>query len=363
MPDRALRSLELLEKSASTARVLNLHQIYNAHGHTQAWREFPLFQTPGLNKALLIKHRLRSNETDVFKGPRRVATKIIFPIDSHDLKWGGRYVFFEQIDCAEILKQVFGVTRDHPDYRTLELIDKLPSLDPFLLREQLSRASINPAPCYFAISEADLHRMLAFVHREVAPLVQLSLGETGASPDAIARMAEKIMSNRPGDRMEGLGEVLQLSPEQYAEGIFCWKGFLYFKWTLGTMGPDLVNFISSVASIKPVGPTDGGSREYLVRGRALVRERIKEALAETRQTMKLYNEAYAGLTQQGKPEIFRDFLLGAPRMFNRLGDQLGAVQHVISFWNFRFGPKSEAPTVTELIDILMDFEASLKRQS
>jgi hypothetical protein len=176
-------------------------------------------------------------------------------------------------------------------------------------------------------------------------------------------MAEKIMSNRPGDRMEGLGEVLQLSPEQYAEGIFCWKGFLYFKWTLGTMGPDLVNFISSVASIKPVGPTDGGSREYLVRGRALVRERIKEALAETRQTMKLYNEAYAGLTQQGKPEIFRDFLLGAPRMFNRLGDQLGAVQHVISFWNFRFGPKSEAPTVTELIDIFMDFEASLKRQS
>ncbi|MEY3292569.1 MAG: hypothetical protein RJB12_340, partial [Pseudomonadota bacterium] len=66
MSDRAVRSLEFLEKSASTARVLNLFQIYKAHGHTSAWREQPLFQTPGLNQALVIKHRLRRNETDLF---------------------------------------------------------------------------------------------------------------------------------------------------------------------------------------------------------------------------------------------------------------------------------------------------------
>jgi hypothetical protein len=360
MSDRAVRSLEFLEKSASTARVLNLFQIYKLHGHTKAWREAPLFESQGLNQALVIKHRLRRNETDLFRGSRRVATKIIVPIDDRDLKAGGRFVFFDQINYAAILKEVFGITPDHPDFRTLKLIDQLPSLDPFLLREQLSRAGINPAPCYFAISEADMQKMLSFVQREIEPLVQLSLGETTASTSSIARMAAKILSNSPGDRMDGLGEVLRLNPEQYEEGIFCWKGFLYFKWMLGSMAEDIAGVMAKVASIKTVGPMDSEAREYLVRGREVVRDQIKRARAETRQTMKIYDEAYAGLTKNGDPLIFRDFLLKAPSLFARLGDQLGAIQHVISFWNFRFGPKAPAPSVSELIDIFMDFETSLK---
>jgi hypothetical protein len=360
MPDRAVRSLEFLEKSASTARVLNLFKIFKAHGHTRAWREQPLFQTAGLNQALLIKHRLRRNEIDFFEGPRRVATKIILPIDNRELKAGGRYFFFGQINFASIIREVFGITPEHPDFRTLALIDQLPSLDPFLLREQLSRAGIDPAPCYFAISEADMQKMLSFVQGEIEPLVQLSLGGTQASPDTVARMAARILSNAPGDRLDSLGEVLRLNPEQYEEGIFCWKGFLYFKWTLGSLGEHLVTVMSRVSSIKPVGPMDGESREYIARGREVVRKLIKRALAETRQTMEIYDEAYAGLTRNDNPLIFRDFLLNAPALFARLGDQLGAIQHVISFWNFRFCPKSEAPSVSELIDIFMDFETSLK---
>jgi hypothetical protein len=363
MSDRAVRSLEFLEKSASTARVLNLFQIFKVHGHTAAWREQPLFQSPGLNQALLIKHRLRRNETDLFRGQRRVATKIVVPIDSRDLKAGGRYLFFEQTDYAAVLKEVFGVTADHPDFRTLQLIDRLPSLDPFLLREQLSRAGIDPAPCYFAISEGDMQKMLSFVQNEIEPLVQLSFGGTKASPASINRMAKKILSNAPGDRMEGLGEVLRLSPDQYEEGIFCWKGFLYFKWTLGSMADDVGSVMSKVASIKPVGSMDSDAREYLARGREVVCEQIKRTQAETRQTMMIYDQAYAGLTRNGDPLIFRDFLLRAPALFARLGEQLGTIQHVISFWNFRFCPKSPAPSVSELIDIFMDFETSLKGRS
>jgi hypothetical protein len=205
-----------------------------------------------------------------------------------------------------------------------------------------------------------MQKMLSFVQREIEPLVQLSLGDSTASTSSIARMAAKILSNAPGDRMEGLGEVLRLNPEQYEEGIFCWKGFLYFKWMLGSMAEDIAGVMTKVASIKAVGPMDSEAREYLVRGREVVREQIKRARSETRETMKIYDEAYAGLTKNGDPLIFRDFLLKAPSLFARLGEQLGAIQHVISFWNFRFGPKSPPPSVSELIDIFMDFETSLK---
>lgn len=363
MSDRAIRSLEFLERSASTARVLNLSHVAKLHGHTQAWREQPLFQTPGLNRALLIKHRLRRNETDLFRGSRRVGTKILLPIDSRELKAGGRYVFFNQINHLAILKEVFGITPDHPDYRTLKLIDELPSLDPFLLREQLQRGGITPAACYFAISEGDMQKMLRFVEGEITPLVQLSLGGAKASSNSVGRMAAKILSNASGDRMDSLGEVLRLSPEEYDEGIFCWKGFLYFKWTLGSMTEDLVGVMTKVASIKAIGPMDQDAKEYISRGRDVVGKLIRKARTDTRETLQIYDTAYAGLTQDGDPLIFREFLLKAPSLFNRLGEQLGAIQHVVSFWKFRFGPNSPAPTAPELMDIFMDFETSLQGRS
>ena len=101
----------------------------------------------------------------------------------------------------------------------------------------------------------------------------------------------------------------------------------------------------------------------IARGRVVVRDLIKRAMTETRETMKVYDVAYSSLTQSGNPLMFRDFLLDAPRMFARLGDQLGAIQHVVSFWKFRFGPRSAPPGVSELIDIFMDFETSLKGRS
>lgn len=360
MSDRAVRSLENLERSASTARVLNLLKIAKEHRHTDGWRDQPLFQTAALNSCLLVKHRLRRNETDVFRGRRQTATKIIIPIDNGDLKSGGRYVFVNQINFEMTLMDVFGIAPEHPDVTTLRLIDKLPSLDPFLLREQLRRSGIDPSPCYFALSEADLQKMMDFVKSEITPLVALSMGGASTSSSSIDRMAAKILSNAAGDGMDALGQTLRLNPEQYQEGVFCWKGFLYYKWCLRSMTSDVADVAERVAAVKPTGPMLQADREYIARGRDILRSRILRTCSEVRATLKVYDEAYASMTQHGNPLGFRDFLLEAPALFARLGDQLGAIQHIVSFWNFRFGPYAVAPGPEELIDIFMDFESGLR---
>jgi len=62
----------------------------------------------------------------------------------------------------------------------------------------------------------------------------------------------------------------------------------------------------------------------------------------------------------GRPQAFREFLLSAPVMFTDLGERLGAVSHIVSFWNFRFPPHdAPAATVGELLDLFTDFSASL----
>lgn len=126
------------------------------------------------------------------------------------------------------------------------------------------------------------------------------------------------------------------------------------------MTRDIASVAEQVATVKPAGPMDQAAKEYIVRGRQVLRTQIVRTCVEVRSTLKIYDEAYSGLTQDGNPVGFRDFLLEAPALFARLGDQLGAIQHIVSFWNFRFGPRAPAPGVDELIDIFMDFEVGLR---
>ena len=368
MTDRSIRNLAHLRRSASTARVLNLLQVWEANGPGEgglprdpAWAERPLFQTPALNRAMIIKHRLRRDEIDLFPGRRHVATKIVIPIDASDLKAGGRFVFVNQYTFDRSMAETFGIRSNHPDMAALRLIDALPSLDPFLLREQLRRGGYDPAGCYFSISEGDLRRMFRFVERELEPLVTLSIGpDTDAVAVGLAgKLAGKILSNTMGEQLDALRDTLRLAPEQYEEGVFCWKGFLYYKWMLTTLLGQVADVADQVLTVTPGGRLDKASRHYIERGRGVLRERIARTCDEVTATLKVYDNAYLRLIQFGEPTAFRDFLLAAPAMFSRLGDQLGAIQHIVTFWGFRFRPGAAPVQGEELIDIFMDFETGL----
>lgn len=359
MTDRTIRNLDNLRRSASTARLLNLLRVAGEHGHTRAWAEQPLFETSTLNRAMIVKHRLRRDELDYFVGRRHVATKIILPVDAQELKAGGRFTFINQVGFERVMKEGFGLSPDHPDVETLSVIDQLPSLDPFLLRERLRRSGIEPAPCYFAISESDLNQMAAFVEHEIRPLVALSVGDIEITPRSVQALAGKILSGEPGDHMEALRDTLRLAPADYQEGIFCWKGFLYYKWVLTALTAEIDAVSDEVANLRPGGRIEPGLMEYLLRTRLLLRNRIQRTCEEVRVTIQVYDNAFAGLSVEGRSGAFRDFLIQAPSMFSRLGEQLGALQHIVSFWRYRFAPGRAPAEIVELIDILMDFEAGL----
>lgn len=175
MSDRSIRNLANLQAFGSTSRVLNLLAVWRRHGRTDEWRDKPLFQTPALNRGLIIKHRLRRDEVDLFHVYRQSATKVILPIDLDDLRLGGRFIFVGQRNFDRALREHFGVSVDERDLETLRLIDQLPSLDPFLLREQIKRAGLDVARCYFELTEGDMKRMFSFVESQIAPLVAMSM--------------------------------------------------------------------------------------------------------------------------------------------------------------------------------------------
>ena len=112
--------------------------------------------------------------------------------------------------------------------------------------------------------------------------------------------------------------------------------------------------------IRPRGVQNAETRGYIAGAKIRLSNSISVACERVRDTLNFYDNAYLGLTSRGDPAAFRDFLMAAPAMFNDLGERLGAIQHIVTFWQYRF-PASERQLVSpdELVDILQDFEDGL----
>jgi hypothetical protein len=363
MVDRSVRTLDQLDSSASTARVLNLWGVARRKSADPEYAEKPFFLSPVLNTSIIVKHRVRGNEAEYFQVPRRSATKVLVPIEKNDLKLGARYVFVGQRKFEDSLHEAFGLRLDPdgPDFRTLKLLDETPSLDPFLLREQLKRNALEPARCYFDVSQSDTQRMFRFAEREIEPLVRMSVG--AASSDGLsAKLTAKILANSADEALEPLRATMQLDQQQYQEGIFCWKAFLYYKWQLGDLLPLAAKVLQQIVVVRPRGPMDDETKSYLAGARENIRRALIIACREVKDTLAVYDGAYLSLTSKGEPLEFRDFLLKAPRLFNDLGERLGGIEHITSFWRYRFASEGASITPEELVDLFQDFESSLNTE-
>ena len=362
-PDRSFRSLAGLERTASTSRVLNLAAVATQNAGDPEYEASPFFKAAALNGAVIIKHRVRADEQYAFETARRISTKVIIPFERTDLGLGGRSLFVGQRGWQELLNQLRGTAEEEGrDMALLEALDELPSLDPFLLREHLKRRDFKIASCYFAISAADLDRMQRFVSGEISKLVDLAYGGgKGGSPNAnISKLVSLLLSGEVDGRLEPLRLTLGLEGENFREGIFSWKGFLYYKWVLNSLWPELKEVISELTAIKVVGPRDAEMLYQVKDVGARVNQAILGQVRKVRVTLQVYDDAFAELTQAGNPVAFRNFLLKSPGMFITLGERTGMVSHIASFWRYRF-PKGRPLKVEldELFDILQDFHQGL----
>lgn len=358
------RDLSLIRASGSTARVLNLCLAFERFGDTDDYKNKPLFKNPRLNRALILKHVVRPHERELFTRPTTTATKVILPYAAEALELGGVSFMINEIRFERLLKDaVGGYTTDADviaDAELLRVLAALPSFDPFLLRERLRVIGIDPARSYFDIAEADIARMRAFVGKEIAQLVSLAFATGGVDAGGLSqRLADKLMTDETAKTLDPLRETLRLSGEEYIEGVFAWKGFLYYKWLMDEIRPGLAEFKPRFAGLR-ISQASADKRRDLAETRRDILIKMELALGRVDETLLEYGVAFAALAE-GQPSAFRTFLLKAPSLFIPIGEAVGVIRHINSFWRFRF-PDGATPMMEadEAIEVLHDFETTIE---
>jgi hypothetical protein len=362
---RSIRCLTAL-RDASSARVLNLVAIEKAHKDNPEYKQAPLFDSPGLNSSIILKHRLRPDEAFLFDDPPLNATKIIIPFDKNDLRLGGTSLLYGQRGCLEGLREVgkYGEKSFARDKAVLDLLSELPSLDPFLLHEKIASSDITVADCYFELSKSDKLRMHEFVAGEITGLIKLALKGKESSAkkshiDSTARLVSALLSAGAEDQLEPLRLTLMLGANEFRDGVFSWRGVLYYKWCSTELMPKIGVVAREITSV-PIRRGTPDEMKFLNLSKKRLADKMAETIADVGQSLSIYDTIYGKLVHHGQPQVFRDFLLRAPEMFVELGEKLGGLAHIASFWRFRFPRGRLQPVDVDLaISIFTDFMLSV----
>jgi hypothetical protein len=246
------------------------------------------------------------------------------------------------------------------DQLVLEALDELPSLDPFLVREHLRKKRMKVADCYFDLPAVERKRMESFVAREVFPLAGMVHADAARTQSGATTLARMLLSSRPVERLDPLRETLRLEGAAYAIGVHAWKGFLYYKWLLTTLVGPLQEVLTELTRLQILGSQTPEMTALIVTVRGRVQAGIISQCKEVREMIGRYDAALEGLTRNGESRGFREFLVASPTQFLELGERVGVLSHIASFWRFCFpldGPV--AARAEEALDLLQEFEVNL----
>jgi hypothetical protein len=172
-------------------------------------------------------------------------------------------------------------------------------------------------------------------------------------------MVTALLSSEVTGKLEPLRATLMLGPEEFSEGVFSWRGFIYYKWSLTEFWPNLIRTLRDVKEISPTEKIGADQRAYLTASKDAILRGAKRSSDDVRKVIGVYDKAYANLIERQDPKMFRELLLSAPSLFVEIGEKLGAMSHIASFWQYRFPPGApRSVDADELIAIFRDFVKS-----
>ena len=332
-------SLKSVVAKTGATRIMNLNGVAGEVMGDNEYAELPMFIHPVLNRSIIMKFNLQPGAEDKLAPRRFNSTKLIFPFDKNDINLGGQALFIDQPNFDGALSSLLDYTDldIDRDLKVLRALDKLPTLDPFLIRESLSQQQIDVGRCYCMLSESDKDDMLAFVAGEIEALVKLCFREMEANDERAQHFAQLLLAEQNSVGLEPLRQIFRMKPAEFSDAMFCWKAFLYYRWRSRAVEPSLKDTVKAMRGLA-AGRYEKADADQIAEAKDQLRMAVATAWWQVGQKLKLYDQAFAALTDRQKPDDFRAFLIHGSNLFMELGTRIGQMEQVVSLWDYRFGP-------------------------
>ncbi len=366
-----------------------------------------LFQTDALNKSIVLKQYEKvqpaAAKSKIFDAeflkeygggqkappPVNVNTVIYFPYDTGNVYGGGESVVYSGAKFIGYLADKIShggpsgelMLQLNADAEALDLLDAIPSLDPFLLRCKAEQIGVDGKihADYFAVSKEEWQEIRGPIQGKIARLVRKALGDMEGAPiaadsdfeisvdtsaaeqDYITHFLEKIWHAKDVDGIEGFVEAMQIEPVDAPRVFFAWKAVCYFQFRFAKLTESLKTMFHWVGHDDLCYPADAlqlseAQRNRIVERRTALRERMRAGYLAANEVLQKYEHSYNQFVAEGKPHLFLDFLSNAEHSYLLLANHVSIATHSVNFWrNFlaQNGTELKQERFSELFDGLL----------
>lgn len=358
------RVLNLLDRTL-TLRQEAARKAATNEAASDSQREPLFFRTRKANNLVLLKYSPTGAERDTLSDGRPVQTKLYLAFNERNIYEGGKSILLSdpQLDAvmAEHLAASAEMNADdfYHDRMLLSVIDSLPSLDPFLIRDRLEIEAIAVNEAYLDIPAAELAAIKTFVREKMAAVASFAMqGEQNPQDSVLAvdRLTQKLWEAKDSDALKPVIDAFRIDPADAPAIVYAWKGTIYFDYEF-TRHQEKWRRVGNWLAGGGAVPRDTGFGSQMA---DIARLRDEARIARENTWMKVsgllqkYQQSFDALfVNKENGAAFIDFLKNSKETFWALGDGLSRLSHSHNIWDRsteRF-PMRKLPAA-QLIDLL-----------
>ncbi|MCC6919354.1 MAG: hypothetical protein IT548_09125 [Alphaproteobacteria bacterium] len=344
---RGERQLEQLAARPSNWRIFNVgHHVRHLRDIAPA-PSARMFNSRKLDDAIVVKHALRSNERDLFERPPLVATKIVVPLDPHQISLGAFSFFLGERTAPQMMQRLLGIapapgrTAPGRDEEILRILDRAPSLDTILLKDLLADERFGIPSELFAASLADQPDFGGYVQRELAPLVALATGSR--EPAKVARFVDSVFGASLGRQAEDFFSALGVAESGWGEIAFAWKAAFHYERQAADTDRRFQAMAGALRVLQTYGHNEAYPRSLLTAQHRELAAALANAFARCRRSFAQFNtQRRAAIIASGRMGELTAYLTALPATVRDYALGAALLDHIVSYWAYAtrgFDPK------------------------
>jgi hypothetical protein len=296
------------------------------------------FSNKPLNDLVLIKDTIPAS----MRTPTSAAigTKLYFPFNETNIYEGGRTIFANDKLLEPALVEHFGqgaLERGalNNDLRIIKILDRLPSLDPFLLKDVFLNEKIEINEAYFEVSNEAWKEIEQFILDRFQPLVKAAFPEAETSDEKGRRLIEKLWEARDIEALDPLITAFRLPKSDALQIFSAWKGIIFYSFQCERSKPLFAGLVGWLKDLQfPPVAISAEERKELKGGLAQAQDQLRAEWHKAGSILKEYQDCYDKMfkTRTSSTE-FVNFLKKSGKLYWELGNSLGKIGHGTYCWD------------------------------
>ena len=306
-----------------------------------------MFRNSTMNSTVIFKYpNFDTTQDTIFSddgagGLDAVRTAIYVPKDASDMPLGGYGIFLDDPSMPEYMKHHVGLDveleENAEDMATLKVLQRIPSLDPFLLNESFKLAKIEIDHSYISITDNETAAIRYLIGTKVEPIIAKALNiEKGDSTSSKTQEFVDAIWNPSDSTAKIFIQAFGIKEEEAPLVFEAWKGITFFYNEFANSRSDISKMMEWLLSDKSL-PSEyirmgRSEKENVQLSRKSIVQKIQGVVNNNTTVFRNYETSYRKFIVKDDPTDFRRFLKSASQSYWKIGACNGVLAQCAMTW-------------------------------